>query len=326
MYIPAGSFHGPASVLECAAVTTIVFMGTPAFAVPCLRALAERYPLAGVVTQPDRPAGRGRQTVESPVKQFARQAGLPVIQPEKLKGPEVMVRLAAWAPDVIVVAAFGQILKPGVLDLPPRGCLNVHASLLPRHRGAAPIPAAILAGDAETGVTIMRMDARLDTGPVLAQRPAAIRPDDTSLTLSDRLSHLGADLLSEALPEYLAGRLAAQPQDSAHATYAPQLHKGDGHLDFTRPAAELERRVRAFNPWPGAFAMWQGQPLKILRAAVLSADAGEPGRVVTTDRGPAVACGSGGLLLLEVQPPGKKPLPATDFARGARHFSGTSLN
>jgi len=313
-------------MLECLAVAKIVFMGTPEFAVPTLQALAQGHTVVGVVTQPDRPAGRGQRVVESPVKQFARQAGLPIIQPQRLREPEALAQLTAWAPEIIIVAAFGQILKPAVLDLPPHGCVNVHASLLPRHRGAAPIPAAILSGNVETGVTIMRMDVGLDTGPILAQRAEPIHPDDTSLTLSERLSHLGAHLLLEVLPDYLAGKLAAQPQDEAQATYAPQLKKEDGHLDFTQSAADLERRVRAFTPWPGAFAVWQNQPIKILRAARVESVSGEPGEVLQTSQGPAVGCGSGGLLLVEVQPAGKKPMPAADFARGARGFVGARLS
>jgi methionyl-tRNA formyltransferase len=317
--------RGLDGMLECHAVAKIVFMWTPEFADHTLHALAERHTVVGVVTQPDRPAGRGQRVVESPVKQFAHQAGLPVIQPQWLREPEAMAQLAAWAPEIIIVAAFGQILKPAVLDLPPHGCVNVHASLLPRHRGAAPIPAAILSGNGETGVTIMRMDVGLDTGPILAQRAEPIHPDDTSLTLSERLSHLGATLLLDVLPDYLAGTLPAQPQDEAHATYAPQLKKEDGHLDFTQPAADLERRVRAFTPWPGAFARWQDQPIKILRAAIANHVNGSVGEVIKTPQGPAVACGSGGLLLLEVQPPGKKPMSAADFVRGARGFIGARL-
>lgn len=301
-------------------------MGTPDFAVPSLRALAQAHIVAGVVTQPDRPAGRGQKMIESPVKQFAREAGLPVIQPHKLREPQALAQLTAWAPDVIVVAAFGQILKPAVLGLPPHGCVNVHASLLPRHRGAAPIPAAIVAGEAETGITLLQMDEGLDAGPILAQRPEAIRPDDTARTLSDRLARLGAALLAEALPDYVAGKLVPQPQDDSRATYAPQLRKEDGRLNFARPALELERRVRAFNPWPGAFALWEGRPLKILRAAALDMAAGGPGQIVQTGRGPAAVCGAGGLLLVEVQPAGKKPMPAADFARGARNFIGARLN
>jgi methionyl-tRNA formyltransferase len=312
-------------MLECLAVAKIVFMGTPEFAVPTLQALAEKQTVVGVVTQPDRPAGRGQKVIEPPVKQFARQAGLSVIQPQRLREPEAMAQLTAWAPEIIIVAAFGQILKPAVLDLPPHGCVNVHASLLPQYRGAAPIPAAILSGNAETGITIMRMDVGLDTGPILAQRAEPIHPDDTSLTLSERLSRLGATLLLDVLPDYLAGKLAAQPQAESLATYAPQLKKEDGHLDFTQPATDLERRVRAFTPWPGAFALWQDQPIKILRTAVSESVKGEPGQVVQTSQGPTIVCGARGLLLLEVQPPSKKPMPAADFARGARGFVGARL-
>jgi methionyl-tRNA formyltransferase len=312
-------------VLECFGMTNIVFMGTPAFAVPTLRALAQHCRVVGVVTQPDRPAGRGRQTAASPVKELAMQLQLPIIQPPRLHEPEPMSQLTAWRPDLIVVAAFGQILRPDLLDLPPCGCVNVHASLLPRHRGAAPIAAAILAGDAETGVTIMRIDPGLDTGPRLTAHSEPIRPDDTSATLATRLADLGAALLMETLPGFLAGTVPAQPQDDALATFAPQLKKEDGHLDFHGPAVELERRVRAVTPWPGAFTLWQDQPFKVLRAALAREAAGEPGAVIDSELGPVVVCRPGGLLLLEVQAAGKKPVPATAFARGARNFMGATL-
>ncbi|MBI3764167.1 MAG: methionyl-tRNA formyltransferase, partial [Chloroflexi bacterium] len=197
----------------------VVFMGSPDFAVPSLRALCAGHEIVGVVTQPDRPAGRGRRLAESAVKVTARELGLPIIQPESLRAPGALAALRDWSPDAIVVADFGQILRQDVLHLPPFGCLNVHASLLPRHRGAAPIPAAILAGDAETGVTIMKMDAGLDTGPILARRSEAIHPDDTTATLTARLARLGADLLSETLPAYLARQITPQPQDDSQATY-----------------------------------------------------------------------------------------------------------
>jgi methionyl-tRNA formyltransferase len=300
-------------------------MGTPEFAVPSLRGLMQQHTVVGVVTQPDRPAGRGRQPVASPVKQTAHQGGLPVIQPEKLRAPEALAQLTAWAPELIVVAAFGQLLQPAVLALPPHGCLNVHASLLPRHRGAAPIPAALIAGDAETGVTVMRMDAGLDTGPALTRRAVPIRPDDTTVTLSQRLAALGAEVLLDSLPAYLAGQIKPEPQDAARATYAPQLKKSDGHLDFTQPAEELERRVRAYTPWPGAFAHWLGQPLRILTARVTRDARGAPGAVSASPEGPVVACGAGSLCLAEVQPPGKRPMAGADFARGARDFIGATL-
>ena len=311
-------------------VARIVFMGTPAFAVPSLQALLQVHTVVGVVTQPNQPAGRGRQVAEPAVKTAARAAGVPVMQPRRLREPEAMGQLRAWAPDLIVVAAFGQLLRPELLDLPPHGCLNVHGSLLPRHRGAAPVAAAILAGDAETGITLMRMDPGLDTGPMLAKVATPILADDTTATLTTRLAELGAQLLAARLDAYLAGRLPAAPQDEALATYAPQLKKEDGRLDFARPAAELERRVRAMQPWPGAFALWpeagtDDRPLRVLRAAVLSDQVGAPGTVVGTPRGPAVAAAEGSLLLLEVQPPGKRPMPAADFARGARGFLGATL-
>jgi methionyl-tRNA formyltransferase len=300
-------------------------MGTPEFAVPVLRALTHAHAVVGVVTQPDRSGGRGKKLTASPVKAFAQQTGLSIIQPNQLREPEAMAQLTAWAPDLIVAAAFGQLLRPAVLGLPPRGCLNVHASLLPRYRGASPIAAAILAGEAETGVTIMKMDEGLDTGPTLARRAEPIRPDDTTQTLSERLAEVGAALLVEILPGYLTGQITPQPQEGAFATFAPQLKKEDGHLDFTRPAVELERRVRAFTPWPGAFALWKDQPLKILRATLLENARGEPGLIMPTEHGPAVACGAGALALSHIQPPGKKPMAGADFARGARGFIGAKL-
>src|SRR5687767_6296962 len=224
----------------------IVFMGSPDFALPGLRALAQDYEVVGVITQPDRASGRGREIKMPPVKTLALELGLPVMQPEKLSAPEAMQQLLAWNPDLIVVAAFGQILKKDVLDLPPHGCINVHASLLPRWRGAAPINAAILHGDKETGVTIMKMDVGLDTGPILRLRSIPLTGEDTAGFVSEKLSHLGADLLIETLPDYLSGKLKPVPQPEEGMTYAPMLKKEEGQLDFTLPAEQLERRVRAF--------------------------------------------------------------------------------
>jgi methionyl-tRNA formyltransferase len=306
-------------------MSRIVFMGTPEFAVPSLQALHHHYTVVGVVTQPDRAAGRGNKVVFSPVKQFAVQVGLPLSQPLKLREPEAQAQLAEWQPDVIVVAAFGQILKPAVLNLPPRGCINVHASLLPRWRGAAPIAASILAGDKETGCTIMHMDVGLDTGAMLSKRAAPILAEDTTATLTARLAQLGADLLIETLPQVLSGSIAPTPQNDALATYAPQLKKEDGHLNFAQSAEELERRVRAFTPWPGTFALWSGQPLKILKTSLAPDVRGESGTIVQTPRGVAVACGAGGLWLEIIQPAGKKPMPAVDFVRGAKDFIGSQL-
>lgn len=300
-------------------VTRVVFMGSPDFAVPVLRRLAERYAIAGVVTQPDRPAGRGRQLKPPSVKLLAEQLGLPVMQPPRLRMPEAMEQLRGWAPDVIVVAAFGQILRPDVLNLPRHGCINVHASLLPRWRGAAPIQAAVLAGDEETGVTIMKMDEGVDTGGILSQRALAIGLDETAGSVAERLSEAGAKLLMETLPDYLSGELQPRQQNNDEATYAPMLKKEDGRLDTSKAADELARRVRAFNPRPGAFLPGEGEPLKVHRA---HAEVGEaaPGSRTTYLGQPAVGTGKGLLVLDEVQPPGKKPMSGRAFLAGARDW------
>jgi methionyl-tRNA formyltransferase len=302
----------------------VVFMGTPEFAAPTLRALDEHHEVAGVVTQPDRRAGRGRTLVESPVKQVAMERGLPIFQPETLGGPESHAHLTAWRPDAVVVAAFGQLLPGSVLDLPPHGCLNVHASLLPRYRGAAPIAAAILSGDAVTGITIMRMDEGLDTGPILAQAECPIAPDDTTGSLTDKLAELGAGLLLKTLDDWLGGTVQAQPQDDAQATYCSQLEKEDGLLDWLKPAAYLDRQIRACDPWPGAFTRWQGKRLKVLRARPLPDWQGEgrPGQVVQMGKAIGVVTGQGALELSEVQLAGKNPMPAAVFARGQRDLVG----
>ena len=255
-----------------------------------------------------------------PVKVLAEELGLPVMQPERLKTPEAMQQLRQWAPELIVVAAFGQILRPEVLDLPKFGCVNVHASLLPRWRGAAPIQAAILAGDIWTGVTIMRMDAGVDTGPILSQRGIPIMPDDTAGFISQRLAGLGAELLTETLPGYLNGKIQPQPQSDTGATYAGTLSKADGLLDFSRPAEELVRRVRALNPWPGAYTLWQGLPLKVLRAHAIDDAEREPGKHLVYEHLPCIATGRGILMLDEVHPAGKKPMPGSDFLRGTRSW------
>jgi methionyl-tRNA formyltransferase len=297
-------------------------MGSPDFSLPSLRALTahERFEVVGVVTQPDRASGRGREVKMPPVKALALELGLPVIQPEKLRVPEAMEQLRIWAPDLIVVAAFGQILRKEVLALPQHGCINVHASLLPRWRGAAPINAAILAGDEETGVTIMQMDAGLDTGPMLAQRSTRLTREDTAGSVTQALSTLGADLLIETLPRWLAGEIQPQPQDGALATYAPMLKKEEGRLDFNHEANELERRVRAFNPWPGAYMEWEGGILKIHRAHV-EPDHAEAGQRLVVQNQPAVGARRGILVLDEVQPAGKKPMSGKSFLLGARNWA-----
>ncbi|GAB4533125.1 MAG: methionyl-tRNA formyltransferase [Anaerolineales bacterium] len=303
----------------------IVFMGSPEFALPTLQALADHFTLVGVVTQPDRPAGRGRKLAPPPVKTLALELGLPVIQPRRLKEPEAMAQLAAWQPDVIVVAAFGQILRKDVLDLPPHGCLNVHASLLPRWRGAAPIHAAILHGDSQTGVTIMQMDPGLDTGPILSQRATPISAHDTAGSLSERLSRMGADLLIETIPSYLSGALRPQAQDDALATYAPKLEKTAGEMDFTQPLDALERQVRAMHPWPGAYLLWEGNRLMVHRATPKGIPHPLPqGTRLIHEGQPAVAAADGLLLLEEVQPAGKRPMSGHDFLNGARGWESVS--
>jgi methionyl-tRNA formyltransferase len=306
--------------------TRIVFMGSPDFAVPSLEALVRHYLLAGVVTQPDRPAGRGRAVVPPAVKDVASRLGIPVMQPEKIRLPEAMSQLQAWAPDLIVVAAFGQILRPAVLDLPRYGCINVHGSLLPRGRGAAPIQAAILNGDEETGITIMKMDPGVDTGPILSQRALPIASDDTGGSLFARMAPLGAELLLETLPRYLSGELVPRPQPVEGATYAPMLKKEDGILDFTLSAVSLERRVRAFHPWPGTWFEWKEAPLKVLRAHVSHVRSpGMGGRLIVEGQ-PAVGTSEGILVLEEVQPAGKKSMPGKAFLAGTRDWSNSSYS
>lgn len=304
----------------------IVFMGSPEFALPSLRVLyalggspTGRARVVGVVTQPDRASGRGRGLKPSPVKTLALELGIPTMQPEKLRAPDAMSQLRAWAPDLIVVAAFGQILKPDALDLPRFGCLNVHASLLPRWRGAAPINAAILHGDEETGVTIMKMDAGLDTGPMLAQRSIRLTQTDTAGSVAEALSHLGADLLIDTLPRWIHGEIQPEAQNDSLATYAPMLKKEEGRLDFTRDANELERLVRAFNPWPGAFMDFDGSLLKIHRAHVETGNASAGERLIVQNQ-PVVAARGGLLVLDEVQPAGKKPMDGRSFLSGARNW------
>jgi methionyl-tRNA formyltransferase len=304
----------------------IVFMGSPEFAVPPLKVLVEHFQVQGVVTQPDRPSGRGRKVKPLAIKVLADDLRLPVIQPPHLRDSETLQQLQSWNPDVIVVAAFGQILKRDVLDLPSYGCINVHASLLPRWRGAAPIQAAILHGDQYTGVTIMKMDTGIDTGPILSQRSIPISPQDTAGSLTVKLSHIGAELLVDTLSDYLRGKIHPKPQDENEATYAPGVKKSEGQLDFKLPAQVLANRVRAFNPWPGAFMRWQGRLLKIQRAHAISGDQQsrlvdlKPGTRIVQDKIPAVATVDGILVLDEVQPEGKKTMMGSDFLHGAKDW------
>jgi methionyl-tRNA formyltransferase len=297
-----------------------VFMGSPEFALPVLRRLAAEYPVVGVITQPDRPAGRGRRLASPPVKQLAKEMNLPVIQPRKLSEPEAIQQLEVWSPKLIVVAAFGQILRQAVLDKPRYGCINVHASLLPRWRGSAPVQAAILHGDEATGVTIMKMDPGIDTGPILQQRSIPISRQDTGGALADKLADLGADLLMHTLPGYLNGNLLPQPQDDSVATYAPMIKKEDGLLDFNQPASHLERKVRAFNPWPGAHMHWKGQVLKIHRAHVAEGPAMPSGSRLIYQRLPTISTSEGLLVIDELQPAGKNIQNGGAFLQGARDW------
>lgn len=304
----------------------IVFMGSPDFSLPSLSLLARNHTVVGVVTQPDRASGRGREILKAPpVKTLALELNIPIIQPEKLREPReaAMRQLQEWNPDMIVVAAFGQILKKEALELPKYGCINIHASLLPRWRGAAPINAAILAGDEETGVTIMKMDVGLDTGPMLATKKIRIRRDDTAGSVFQALSKLGANLLIETLPDYLSGKLTPTPQPDEGATYAPMLKKQDGLLDFTRSAIELERRVRAMNPWPGAWFEWNGNALKVARASVSDEKGSSIGSRFTVEGRPAIMSADGVLVLEEVQPAGKKIMPGKSFLSGARGWESS---
>ena len=300
----------------------LVFAGTPDFALESLKALVTHgLAPAWVLTQPDRPAGRGRQLRASPVKRYALARGLPVAQPATLADPEFRARLAALAPRAIVVAAYGLIFPPDLLALPPAGCINVHASLLPRWRGAAPIEAAILAGDRETGISLMRMAPGVDTGAVYAQAGLAIGDDETAGELHDRLAALGGELLAARLPEVLAGRIAPVPQDERQATYAPKRRREDAKLDWRLPAATLARRVRAFDPVPGAWFELDGKAVKCWGAAVEMQRTGEAGRVLDAGAdGIVVACGEGALRLRELQWPSRRRVSAAEFARQASLF------
>ncbi|HCR71301.1 MAG TPA: methionyl-tRNA formyltransferase [Anaerolineae bacterium] len=293
-------------------------MGSPDFALPSLRLLAKNYDVVGVITQPDRASGRGRELKSPPVKILAGELNLPILQPEKLK--EATEEIKTWNPDVIIVAAFGQILKKEILDLPKFGCINVHASLLPRWRGAAPINAAILAGDEETGVTIMKMDVGLDTGDMLSKKSIRLNPDDTAGSVFQALSTLGAELLIETLPKIFDGSITPQPQPDEGATYAPMLKKEDGKLDFNHSIYEIERRVRAMNPWPSAWFEWNGNLLKVMRVGVGEKKVGETGNRFTVEGRGAMTCADGSIILEEVQPAGKKVMSGKSFLAGVRNW------
>ncbi|MBI3960916.1 MAG: methionyl-tRNA formyltransferase [Chloroflexi bacterium] len=312
--------------------TRIVYMGTPEFAVPGLAALYEsgvenNWQIVGVVTQPDRPAGRGKRLLPSPVKEYALAHGLPVLQPGRLRRePDAMQALADLAPDVMVVAAYGQILPKAVLEIPRFGCLNIHASLLPAWRGASPITTALLAGQTETGVTLMLMDVGMDSGPMLAQAKMAISADDTTASLGERLAAQGATLLVENLPRWLAGEIA--PMDQAdlpgEVSVCSLVKKEDGEIDWKHPAAHIERMVRAYTPWPSAFTAWKGQNFKIWQVRVVAGSAGA-GEVVSAGNSVAIGTGNGLLELVTVQPAGKRAMDMHSFLNGAPDFVGSRL-
>jgi methionyl-tRNA formyltransferase len=306
-------------------------MGTPQFAVPALESLIQSsYDVVAVYTQPDKPAGRGQQLSSPPTKELAMKHKIPVVQPDTLKSGGVVQELASFQPGLIVVAAFGYILPREVLSLPEFGCLNVHPSLLPKHRGPSPVADTLLCGDVFAGVTIMLMDEAVDSGPILAQREVAVSALDTAGSLTDRLASEGAELLMETLPEWLEGRLKPQPQDEDRATYSKLIANRDGELDWRLTVVELWRRVRAFNPWPGCYTWWKGKRLKIHSATPLGDKAGaEIGKVVALPKSAPARVGvvarQGILGLCQVQLEGKREMSADEFSRGQRDFIGSSL-
>lgn len=307
----------------------VVFMGTPDFAVPCLdRLVADGCNVAAVVTQPDRPKGRGRKLAASPVKEAAVGYGLPVLQPEKIKTEEFMTTLTALRPTVITVVAFGRFLPREMLALPPLGCVNVHASLLPLYRGAAPIHWAVMNGETETGVTTMLMDTGMDTGDMILKARIAIGPDDTTGEVHDRLRELGASVLSDTLARLAAGNAPRTPQDGAAATYAPLLTRAVERIDWTRPATAVHNLVRGLSPWPGAYCLHAGKELKVWRSELVATtgECGKPGRVVAVgDAGAVVVAGTGAVRLIEAQPENRRRMGMGEYIRGYGLAVGETL-
>ena len=297
----------------------IVFMGTPEFAVPCLEALLKTEDtVVGVVTQPDRPKGRGQQLAPSPVKVIAERQHLPLLQPAKMKDASFMAELSAWKPDLIAVAAFGRILPAAILSLPPRGCINVHGSLLPKYRGAGPIQWAIINGETETGITTMLMDEGMDTGAMLLQESVPIAPDDTAGTLSPRLAEVGGRLLVETLVQLKTGALTPTPQDNSQATLAPLLKKEDGVIDWVMPAVRLANRIRGLTPWPGAYTFFKADRWTIWRATAIDEPAVlAPGQIAALTKDAIhVATGRGMLAIRELQPANSRRMPAGQYLAG----------
>lgn len=306
----------------------IVFMGTPDFAVPSLEALIDcGYRVVGVVTQPDRPRGRKQVLTPPPVKQAAEKRGIPVFQPEKLRDPEAVQTVLSMEPDLVVTAAYGQIVPQAILDGPGYGCINVHASLLPKYRGGAPIHRAVIEGEKETGITIMKMVPELDAGDILAQRAISIDDRDHAGSLHDKLSRLGAELLIETLPDLLSGRIQPIPQDDGLATYAPNIRREDEWINWRQPARKIYNHVRGLHPWPVASTTWKGTPLKIWWVEWSDADNDQPpGTVIAAGReGIEVAAGQGTVRITELQPAGKRPMKAEEFLRGRRMSIGERL-
>ncbi|EFU41693.1 methionyl-tRNA formyltransferase [Paenibacillus vortex V453] len=310
----------------------IVFMGTPAFAVPSLEMLiVEGYSIAAVVTQPDRPQGRKKVLTPTPVKEAALRHGIPVLQPQRLRSPEAVAELAEYKPDLIVTAAYGQILPKSVLDMPSLGCLNVHGSLLPAYRGGAPIQRSIINGEAVTGITLMYMAEGLDTGDMIAKAEVPIEETDTAGTMFEKLSQAGAKLLQQELPRLVKGKVDAEPQDEAKATYAPNLTRDDEKIDWSRSSREIYNQIRGLVPYSGGFTLWNGEVFKVWAAAnpssaqVVSSEA-QPGTVLGLhEEGIVVKTGDGSLTLLTVQPSGKKAMDAAQFVRGTSLAVGTVL-
>jgi methionyl-tRNA formyltransferase len=304
----------------------IVFMGTPDFACPTLQKLIDRQErVVAVVTQPDRPKGRGQKLQPPPVKTLAEAHGIPVLQPPKVRVPEAVEAIRALDPDLIVVVAFGQILPKSLLDIPTRGCINVHASLLPRYRGAAPLNWCIINGETETGVTTMLMDVGLDTGDMLLKAATTIDPEEDTRTLHDRLAIIGADLLAETIDRLVAGTLTAEKQDDRLSTYAPLLRKEDGLIDWTLEPQAIKDLVRGMAPWPGAFTWFEGKMLKVYRATPAEGRGPAGAVLAAAPGGIEVACGSGSVVIADLQLEGKKRLPAREFLAGCRMEPGTLL-
>ncbi|MCX5907151.1 MAG: methionyl-tRNA formyltransferase [Deltaproteobacteria bacterium] len=306
----------------------ILFLGTPAFACPTLQALLESpHEILGVVTQPDRPKGRGRKLTPPPVKIIAATKNLPVFQPEKVRDPSFLRACQDLQPEIIVVVAYGQILPQILLSLPPRGCVNIHGSLLPKYRGAAPITRAVLAGDTLTGITTMLMDEGMDTGPILGTEETPIAKDDTTGSLQDRLAGIGAGLLLRTLEGLEKGTITPKPQDHSRATYAPKIAKEEGKIDWNAPALTLFNLIRAFDPWPGAFTLWEGRVLKLFHPSITEEENRKtPGTVVNASaEGLAIATGRGILLVSELQAENRSRMKAKDFLRGHSLTPGTRL-